>query len=134
MVNRYKTHYKPNPCGSTGFQSNYTTNLNDVTCIPCLVKNMMEAHTKKEEIKMKELLERLEKADPDSFRNLKDIIETHTIFTEKLNMLLDAIPKFIALQTGEDESEVRDIIPKIMDCNTPDEVCDIIIKWIKESE
>lgn len=46
-MNRYKTHYKPNPCGRTGFQSNYTTNLNDVTCVSCLVKNMMEAYTKK---------------------------------------------------------------------------------------
>lgn len=51
-MNRYKTHYKPNPCGRTGFQSNYTTNLNDVTCISCLVKNMMKAYNKKGEIKM----------------------------------------------------------------------------------
>lgn len=44
-MNRYKTHYKPNCCGHTGFQSKYTTNLNDVTCIPCLVKNLMKAYT-----------------------------------------------------------------------------------------
>ena len=44
---------------------------------------------------LKESLERLEKADPDSFQGLTDIIERHIINTEKLNMILDAIPKFI---------------------------------------
>ena len=48
-MNRYKTHYKPNPCGRIGFQSNYTTNLNDVTCISCLVKNLMKAYKKEKE-------------------------------------------------------------------------------------
>lgn len=83
---------------------------------------------------MKEILERLKKASPDSFRDLIDIIERHTENTENLNMLLDAIPKFISQQTGEDESETREIIPKIMECNTPDEVCNVMIRWIKEIE
>jgi len=80
---------------------------------------------------LKELLERLEKADPDSFQDITDIIERHTENTEKLNMILDAIPKFIAKRTGEDESGAREIIPDILGCDTPDEVCDIIVEWIK---
>lgn len=80
---------------------------------------------------LKELLEQLEKADPDSYQDLIDILERHTENTEKLNMLLDAIPKFISQRTGEDESDVREITPDILNCDTPDEVCDVINKWIK---
>lgn len=79
---------------------------------------------------LKKLFERLEKADPDSFQDLTDIIERHTKNTEKLNMLLDAIPKFIAKRTGEDESDAREIIPDIMSCDTPDEVCEELNKWM----
>jgi len=80
---------------------------------------------------LKELLEKLEKADPDSFQNLTDILKTNIENAEKLNMLLDAIPKFIAQQTGEDERVAGEITPDILSCNTPDEVCEIINKWIK---
>lgn len=79
---------------------------------------------------MKELLERLEKADPDSYRDVTDLIEKYIQNTEKLNMLLDAIPKFIAQRTGEDESEAREIIPDILSCDTPDEVCEELNKWM----
>lgn len=79
---------------------------------------------------LKELLERLEKADPDSFQNLIDIIESHIENTEKLNMILMAIPKFIAQRTGEDEREILDIQPDILSCDTPDEVCEQINKWM----
>ena len=79
---------------------------------------------------LKELFERLEKADPDSFQDLTDIIERHTENTEKLNMILDVIPKLIAQQTGEDESNAGEIIPDIMSCDTPDEVCKEINKWM----
>lgn len=83
---------------------------------------------------LKELLERLEKADPDSFQDITDIIERHAENTEKLNMILDAIPKFIAQQTGEDESDAGEITPDILSCDTPDEVCDIINKWMVKNE
>ena len=79
---------------------------------------------------MKELLERLEKADPDSYRDVTDLIEKHIQNTEKLNMLLGAIPKFIAQRTGEDESKAREIIPDILSCDTSDEVCEELNKWM----
>lgn len=79
---------------------------------------------------LKELLERLEKADPDSFQDFTDIIERHTKNTEKLNMLLGAIPKLIAQQTGENEREALNIQPDLLSCDTPDEVCEVINKWI----
>lgn len=79
---------------------------------------------------LKKLLERLEKIDPDSFQDLTDIIERHTENTEKLNMILDAIPKLITQRTGENEKEGLNIIPDILSCDTPDEVCEVINKWI----
>lgn len=79
---------------------------------------------------LKELLERLEKAEPDSFQDLTDMIERHTINTEKLNMLLMAIPKFIAQRTGEDEREILEIQTDILNCDTPDEVCEELNKWM----
>lgn len=83
---------------------------------------------------LKELLEQLEKAEPDSFQDLTDIIERHTENTEKLNMLLDAVPKFIAQRTGEDESDVREITPDILGCATPDEVCETLNKWMVKKQ
>lgn len=83
---------------------------------------------------LKELLERLEKADPDSFQNLTDLIERHIKNAENLNMILDVIPHFISLQTGEEEGDARNIIPYIMESSTPEEVCKVINGWIKESE
>lgn len=89
---------------------------------------------KQETPDIKEVLGRLEKMDPDSFQDLADIIERHIENTEKLNMLLDAIPKFLDQQTGEDEKEGVNIIPDILSCDTSDEVCDVISKWIKKNE
>jgi hypothetical protein len=36
---RYKVHYKPNHCGTVGFQSIYTNNPKEVTCRFCWLKN-----------------------------------------------------------------------------------------------
>ena len=83
---------------------------------------------------IKELLERLEKADPDSFQSLMDIAERLIENAEKLNMLLDAIPKFIAQRTGEDESEASEIIPDLLSCDTSDEVCKELNKWMIKNE
>lgn len=85
-------------------------------------------------VDLKEMLERLEKASPDSFQDLTDIIERHTENVEKLNMILDAIPKLIAQRTGENEKEALNIIPDILSCDTPDEVCAVINKWMVETD
>ncbi len=39
MANTYKTHYTPNPCGTTGFCSNFTAVITEVTCKNCISKN-----------------------------------------------------------------------------------------------
>jgi len=38
----YRTHYKPNPCNSTGFNSKFTDDIKKVDCRFCLNKNLKE--------------------------------------------------------------------------------------------
>jgi len=81
----------------------------------------------------KGLMEELEKAEPNSCQDFKSIIERHIENTNNLNMLLDAIPKYIAQLTGEKEYDVREIVPDIMDCNTSEGVVDVINKWVEDA-
>lgn len=84
--------------------------------------------------KIIELLERLEKIDPDFFENFKDMLEIHTQNAEKLEMLIRTIPKMVARLTDEPEDAVIELTPDILGCNTAEEICDLITNWLKKGE
>jgi len=83
---------------------------------------------------MKKMLERLEKIDPDSYQNLKDVIERHTEFTEKLNMMVDFVPLLLAYLNEKNNEYIffGDVVLDVLNCNTSEEVLELIKKEVKE--
>ena len=85
---------------------------------------------------MKKMLERLEKIDPDSYQNLKDVIERHTEFTEKLNMMVDFVPLLLAYLNEKNNVYIffGDVVPDVLNCNTSEEVLELIKKEVTEAK
>lgn len=81
---------------------------------------------------MEEMLKRLKAIDSDGFGAMYMIIERYTENTERLNMLLDAIPKVVSSHAGISEEDARNIIPDLFECKTSDEMCELINRWIKD--
>lgn len=67
MAHKYKTHRKSNPCRRVGFNSKFSDNPTEITCMWCLESLL----TENSEIKIKvykEILKKLEKIEQSELR------------------------------------------------------------------
>ena len=74
------------------------------------------------------MLERLEKLDPDSYQNLKEVMERLTEFTEKLNMMVEFVPLLLSRLREKPDGYYGDIVPDVLQCKTSEEVLLLIMK------
>ena len=83
---------------------------------------------------LKELLERLEKADPNASESIVNLIESHIEHVGWANNMISGFTKLVAQFTGMEEYDASDIQPFIFECKTGKAIVDELNDWITERQ